>query len=164
MSELEPALSLPILIADDDADDRLLLQMAFAELTIPNPIIFFKDGSEVTAYLESMLPDSSLNLPGLMLLDVNMPRKNGLQVLKEVKMHFHWKQICVCLFSTARTDYYMYEAEQSGADDYLVKPDTYEDLLIVIKALYTKWLQSVIANRSVHPCSMEKPKTTETTS
>lgn len=161
MSDYDALLSLPILVADDDADDRLLLKMAFAEQNIPNPVLFFKDGSEVTDYLYNIDSQSDIqkDLPGLMLLDVNMPRKNGLQVLKEVKTHPIWQQICVCMFSTARTEHYVSEAHQLGADNYMVKPDSYDDLLEVIQSVYLTWLNSVLVSRKIHPCSMEKENT-----
>lgn len=136
--------SLPILIADDDADDRLLLEMAFAERKIPNPVVFFKDGCEITDYLsvKDTFGTEATHLPGLLLLDVNMPRKNGIQVLREIKAHPYWKHICVCMFSTARTDHHVSEAQQLGADNYVVKPDTYEDLLGIVQTIYDNWQHS----------------------
>jgi len=156
VSELETNLSMPILVADDDADDRLLLKMAFAEQNIPNPVLFFKDGCEITDYLLALSKENAEKhtLPGLMLLDVNMPRKNGLQVLQEIKDHPAWKQICVCMFSTARTEKYVYEAHRLGADNYMVKPDTYEDLLGVVQSVYDSWRHSVEVTGSEHPCAM----------
>jgi CheY-like chemotaxis protein len=157
-NEIVSALSLPILIADDDADDRLLMKMAFSELNIPNPVIFFKDGDEVMGYLTSTCQENNGEnaLPGLLLLDVNMPRKNGIQVLREVKTHPYWKQICVCMLSTARTNPQVIEAQESGADNYIAKPDTYDDLLTVVQSVYDQWLQSVIDNQSAHPCTMPR--------
>ncbi len=147
-NETKLMLSLPILIADDDADDRLLMNMAFAELNIPNPIVFFKDGDEVMSYLTSNFQqrDTANPLPGLLLLDVNMPRKNGIQVLREIKSNPYWTQICVCMLSTARSSPQVIEAQQSGANNYIAKPDTYDDLLSVVQDIYNQWMQAASAH------------------
>jgi CheY-like chemotaxis protein len=86
----------PILIAEDDADDRYLLQTAFSEIGFPGQIDFVENGIEVLNYLDNIYESNNMEvkaLPGFILLDLNMPKKDGREVLKELKQHPIFKKI-----------------------------------------------------------------------
>jgi two-component system response regulator len=137
-----------ILVADDDADDRFLLQNAFSEEKITNSVVYFKDGVELIDHLTTkMMEENESQTPGLILLDLNMPRKDGRQVLKEIKNNPGLRFIPVLVFTTSEAEKDIEESYQLGANSYIVKPSDYTKLTDLIKAIRDFWLGSVTLPR-----------------
>ena len=130
-----------ILMADDDPDDVLLVQDAFEEAGIAVTFNHVPDGIELLVYLnrEGQYPEASL--PDLILLDLNMPRKNGREVLKEIKTSAGLKSIPVIILSTSNGQSDIACCYESGASAFIVKPGTFDDLTRTMGALGAFWLQ-----------------------
>lgn len=129
-----------ILIAEDDADDRFLLQAAFEENGFKDTLHFVENGVEVLDYLNSLQPfDKEKNFPRFILLDLNMPKKDGREVLKELKQHPELKKIPVVIFSTTNNEQEMRRCYELGANSYITKPNSFESLLKTVAALRSYW-------------------------
>ena len=115
-----------ILIADDDADDRMLLETAFHEIGYTGKIGFVSNGEELTDYLDNL--DGGIK-PGVIILDLNMPRKSGIEVLKELRSKSVFEKVHIVVFSTTRNESEVQECLNQGADSYFVKPINYNALL-----------------------------------
>ena len=130
-----------ILIAEDDADDRFLLQAAFEENGFSDRLQFVENGVEVLEYLHSIQNNGvSKALPRFILLDLNMPKKDGREVLKELKQHPLFKDIPVVIFSTTNNEQEMRRCYELGANSYITKPNSFESLLKTVAALRSYWL------------------------
>ncbi len=130
--------ALPVLIADDDADDRLLLREAFCDSLLPNPLHFAEDGEQLLHSLQRS-SDARQPLPALILLDLNMPRLDGHEALVALKGDARLCRIPVVILSTAAEE----EAQrclEAGADAVIGKPSSYSGLLDVVRRLGDHWL------------------------
>ncbi len=127
-----------ILVADDDADDRFLIQNAFNEGEVLNPVRYVKDGVELLSYLQQ--EGTGNQLPGLIILDLNMPRKDGRQVLKEIKNHPYLCMIPVIVLTTSQAENDVCDSYKLGANCYIVKPSDYTRLIDVVKSIRDFWL------------------------
>ena len=135
----------PILIAEDDADDRYLLQTAFSEIGFSEQIDFVENGIEVFTYLENIYANNNMEmkaLPGFILLDLNMPKKDGREVLKELKQHPVFKKIPVIVFTTTKNEIEIKRCYELGANSYVVKPITFDALLKVVENIRSYWFQT----------------------
>jgi CheY-like chemotaxis protein len=135
----------PILIAEDDADDRYLLQTAFSEIGYPEKIDFVENGVEVMNYLDNIYASSNMEikaLPGFILLDLNMPKKDGREVLKEIKQHPVFKKIPVIVFTTTKNEIEIKRCYELGANSYVVKPISFDALLKVVENIRSYWFQT----------------------
>ena len=130
-----------VIIADDDEDDRMLLQSAFQENRIDVNLEFAFDGSELMKIL-SFENDSQVSF---ILLDLNMPRKDGREALKEIKESPGLKKIPVIIFTTAKNESEIRKCYDLGANTYIVKPDGFEALRKVVINLSTYWLDTATA-------------------
>lgn len=133
-----------ILIAEDDADDRFLLQAAFNENGFNDKLEFVENGVEVIEYLNTLIQtaDHVHKLPRFILLDLNMPKKDGREVLKELKQHPGLKNIPIVIFSTTNNEYEMRRCYELGANSYITKPNNFESLIKTVAALRSYWLQT----------------------
>jgi len=134
-----------ILIAEDDADDRFLLQAAFNENGFSDKLEFVENGVEVLEYLNAIVDnddDHEHKLPRFILLDLNMPKKDGREVLKELKQHPGLKNIPIVIFSTTNNEYEMRRCYELGANSYITKPNNFESLIKTVAALRSYWLQT----------------------
>lgn len=129
-----------ILIAEDDADDRFLLQTAFAENKFNERLHFVENGVELLDYLTRLIRDGNNALPSFILLDLNMPKKDGREVLKELKQNEQLKDIPVIIFSTTNNEAEMRRCYDFGASSYITKPNNFENLLKTIAALRNYWV------------------------
>lgn len=133
-----------ILVAEDDADDRFLLQTAFQEQKYAERIDFVQNGVELLNYLDSIQQNkhADMNFPVFILLDLNMPKKDGREVLQFIKQHAVYKRIPVIIFTTTRNDNEVRKCYELGANTYVVKPTSFEGLVTVIEDIRSYWLKT----------------------
>jgi len=133
-----------ILIAEDDADDRFLLQTAFEENGFTDTLEFVENGIELIEYLSKTLQKKTLDIqyPGFILLDLNMPKKDGREVLKEIKQHPEWKKIPVVIFTTTKNEHEIKRCYELGANTYVVKPVSFDALVRVIREVRSYWFNT----------------------
>lgn len=132
-----------ILIAEDDADDRFLLQAAFEENGFKDKLHFVENGVEAIDYLNSLKhKGKENNLPRFILLDLNMPKKDGREVLKELKQDPELKKIPIVIFSTTNNEQEMRRCYELGANSYITKPNSFESLLKTVAALRSYWMHT----------------------
>jgi CheY-like chemotaxis protein len=131
-----------ILIAEDDADDRYLIGTAFAEKGYKETIEFVENGVELLHYLDHVnstsMGDEKI-FPCVILLDLNMPKKDGREVLKELKQHPVFKKIPVIVFTTTKNEIEIKRCYELGANSYVVKPLTFDELLMVVENIRSYW-------------------------
>ena len=135
-----------ILMAEDDADDRQLTKEAFEESHLANDLRFVEDGVELLDYLyrrgKYQDPASSPR-PALLLLDLNMPRKDGWEALREIKADPRLRQIRVIVLTTSNAEEDIAGVYDISAASFITKPVTFEDLVEVVKTLGKYWLEIV---------------------
>jgi len=135
--------SSPILIADDDPDDHLLIQTALEENHLTNPLIFVENGEELMDYLYQKGKYADPNKfvrPGIILLDLNMPRKDGREALREIKSNPQLRQIPVLVLTTSNLVEDIKQSYALGANSYMLKPTTFEGLSDILQVMETYWL------------------------
>ncbi|HEY5545298.1 MAG TPA: response regulator [Gemmatimonadaceae bacterium] len=134
-----------ILMADDDADDRLLARDAMTESRLSNPFHCVEDGQELMDYLrrEGKYRTTPAPRPGLILLDLNMPRKDGRQALEEIKNDPDLRCIPVVILTTSKTEEDILRAYNLGANSFITKPVTFEGLVEIVRQLGKYWLSIV---------------------
>ncbi len=140
------AMPITILMADDDADDRRLTQEALEEGRLINEVKFVDDGEQLMDYLRRQgrfAPPVEAPRPGLILLDLNMPRKDGRTVLKEIKSDPDLRQIPVVVLTTSKADEDVYKSYDLGVNSYIVKPVTFEALVDILQTLEKYWFEIV---------------------
>jgi len=130
-----------ILIAEDDADDRFLFKTAFEEKGYKDQIEFVENGIELWRFLqdiEKREPDKR-NYPSFILLDLNMPKKDGREALREIKQHPIFKKIPVVVFTTTNSENEVKRCYELGANTYVVKPVSFDSLLKVVEEIRMYW-------------------------
>ncbi len=135
-----------ILMADDDEDDRLLTQDALAESRVLNDLHFVEDGVELLEYLErrGKFADKAVSpRPGLILLDLNMPRMDGREALEAIKANPNLKGIPVVILTTSKQEQDMVKGYNLGAASYITKPVTFDGLVELMKTLGKYWVEFV---------------------
>jgi two-component system response regulator len=141
-----PRKPITILMADDDADDRAMTREAFEENRLANDLRFVGDGVELLDYLKRrgkyQNPESSPR-PGLILLDLNMPKKDGREALAEIKADPHLKSIRVVVLTTSKAEEDIYRTYDLSAASYITKPVTFAALTEVVRTLGKYWLEIV---------------------
>ncbi len=135
-----------ILMADDDPDDRLLAQEALMESQLPNDLYFVEDGEELLDYLYrrgKYTESKKAPRPGLILLDLNMPRKDGREALKEIKADPDLRLIPIVVLTTSEAEEDIYSTYDLGVSSYISKPVTFESLVDFMRALGKYWFEFV---------------------
>jgi two-component system, response regulator len=135
-----------ILMADDDPDDRQLTRDAFAESRLANDLRFVEDGEELMDYLKRRgryADPASSPRPGLILLDLNMPRKDGREALAEIKADPELRSIRIVIMTTSKAEEDIIRTYDLSAASYISKPVTFEGLVDVIRTLGKYWLEIV---------------------
>lgn len=122
-----------VLLADDDEDDRNFFKDAFKEIKISTDVKLVKDGVELMEYLNK--PD--IVLPHILFLDLNMPRKNGLECLREIKKIDRLKHIAIAIYSTSASEADIEETFVKGANIYIKKPNDFEALKKTLSVVTT---------------------------
>ena len=146
MSRSKNAMSITILMADDDADDRQLTREALEDARLINDIRFVENGEELLEYLRHQgkyAPPAEAPRPGIILLDLNMPRKDGRTVLKELKQDADLRTIPVVVLTTSKSDEDVYRSYDLGVNSYIVKPVTFEALVDTLQTLEKYWFEIV---------------------
>ena len=135
-----------ILLADDDEEDRMLACDALAESRLSNDISCVTDGEDLMDYLHrrgKYTPPAAAPRPGLILLDLNMPKKDGREALREIKSDPDLRQISVVVLTTSKAEQDIYSSYDSGASSFICKPVTFEGLVDVMKGVGRYWLEIV---------------------
>ncbi len=135
-----------ILMADDDADDRLLVQDALRDARVINDLRFVEDGEDLMEYLyrRGRYADAaSAPRPGLILLDLNMPKKDGREALKEIKEDPDLRRIPVVILTTSKAEEDIFRSYDLGASSFIIKPVTFKGLVKLMKAMDRYWIEFV---------------------
>ncbi len=135
-----------ILMAEDDPDDRLLSQDALREAHLTNDLSFVENGEDLVDYLshKGKFADSSkYPRPGLILLDLNMPKKDGREALKEIKSDPDLRHIPVIVLTTSKAEEDILRSYDLGVSGYITKPVRFEELISVMKILGKYWFEIV---------------------
>ncbi|KKO20301.1 MAG: two-component response regulator [Candidatus Brocadia fulgida] len=136
-----------ILMADDDPDDRFMTKEAFREATLINDLRFVVDGEELLDYLYHrgrFADPADAPRPGLILLDLNMPRKDGREALAEIKTDPDLRRISVVILTTSKAEEDIIRTYDLGSNSYITKPVSFESLVAIMKALSKYWLEIVL--------------------
>ncbi|APH41118.1 Response regulator receiver domain protein [Leptospira interrogans serovar Copenhageni/Icterohaemorrhagiae] len=145
-AEIKNQKTIHILVAEDDPDDRLLMKDGFRENNLANPLHFVKDGEELFEFLRNEGEYSDIlkyPKPGIILLDLNMPRMDGREALKTIKSIPEFKKIPVIVLTTSREEEDMFKTYDLGANSFIRKPVEFEAFLETIRALGKYWLEIV---------------------
>lgn len=134
---------IPILVAEDDPDDRLLLEDAFAESKFSHPIAFVQNGVELLQYVRGQAPFEGRTRPGLILLDLNMPKMDGRTALMHLKTDSTFKRIPVIVLTTSNADDDIRRTYDLGVTAYMSKPGTHDGLMELVGALENFWARFV---------------------
>ena len=135
-----------ILLADDDEEDRMLAADALEESRVVNDLHFVEDGDELLDYLyrrgRYSEPDAA-PLPGLILLDLNMPRKDGREALREIKADPDLRRIPIIVLTTSKAEEDIYRTYDLGANSFITKPVSFEGLVNVMRDIGRYWIEIV---------------------
>lgn len=138
--------AITILVADDDPDDRQLTKDAFAEAMLANELHFVEDGVELMDYLYRRGKYSEAGKaprPGIILLDLNMPRKDGREALQEIKADPQFNAIRVLIMTTSKAEEDIIRSYNLSAASYITKPITFDGLVEVVRTMGKYWLEIV---------------------
>jgi CheY-like chemotaxis protein len=150
---MNPTLPHVILMAEDDSDDRLLVQEAITESKWSGDVHFVENGEELMDYLGKrgeFSPPAAAPKPGLILLDLNMPKMDGKEVIAKIRENPEFRKIPVVVLTTSKADTDIDEVYELGANSFITKPVQFEALVNVMKLLNDYWFKAVVlpANRS----------------
>lgn len=135
-----------ILVAEDDADDRLMIQDAFEESRLGNPVDFVEDGVQLMDYLQRQGGYANLvdhPYPGFILLDLNMPRKDGRTALREIKASPILQRIPIVILTTSKAEEDIVRTYDLGVNSFICKPVTFDSLVEIVKTLGRYWIEIV---------------------
>lgn len=132
-----------ILLVEDNPGDVRLVQEIFKEGRLENEMEVVRDGVQAIQYLKRRAPYVDVHKPGLILLDLNLPRKNGIEVLKEIKSDPMLRKIPVVVLTASQAQEDILRAYNSHANCYLTKPIDLDDFLKVVQAIKSFWLSIV---------------------
>jgi CheY-like chemotaxis protein len=138
--------SLVILMADDDEDDILLTRKALERGKLINPLYTVQNGEELLNYLNHQgdyTDEAKAPRPGVILLDLNMPKKDGREALKEIKSNADLKDIPIVVFTTSKAEEDVYRSYKLGVNSFITKPVTFENLIEVMQMLGKYWFEIV---------------------
>jgi len=128
--------SFSLILADDDEDDRLFFREAIQDLNINASLVVVNDGTQLMSYLNR----NDTVLPKLIFLDINMPGKNGIKILQDIRHTDLLKELPVAIYSTSTSPNDVKSALDNGADVYIKKPSDYDGLKkILSKAILSNW-------------------------
>ncbi|MEK6478845.1 response regulator [Catalinimonas sp. 4WD22] len=142
----DQAKTITILMADDDPDDRMLTKEALMENKLANDLHFVEDGEELMDYLlkRGKYNDDNAPKPGLILLDLNMPKKDGREALTEIKADPSLRRIPIIVLTTSKAEEDILKTYDLGISSFITKPVTFDDLVEVAKAIGNYWFGIVV--------------------
>lgn len=152
--EIKNSKIIPILVADDDVEDRMLIQDAMEEILLGNPLYFVVDGQEVMDYLLNrgkFISTEQNPTPGLILFDLNMPNKDGREVLHEIKMIPKLRSIPIIILTTSKAEEDILRTYDLGVNSYNTKLVTFYGLVEIVKNLGKYWFEIVSIPYKHHP-------------
>lgn len=135
-----------ILMADDDEDDILLTKKALEKGKLLNPLHTVQDGEELLDYLlhrGQYVENKNAPRPGLILLDLNMPKKDGREALREIKSQDALRDIPIVVFTTSKAEEDIYRSYKLGVNSFITKPVTLDSLIDVMQTLGKYWFEIV---------------------
>jgi CheY-like chemotaxis protein len=135
-----------ILMADDDADDREMTHDAFVANRLANDLRFVEDGVELMDYFKrrgKYATAGAAPTPGIILLDLNMPKKDGREALEEIKADPKLREIPVIVLTTSKEEEDIHRSYQLHANSYITKPVTFESLISLVSTLGKYWMEIV---------------------
>ena len=134
-----------ILLADDDEEDRMLAADTLAESRVVNDLRFVEDGDELLDYLyhRGNYAEQPSPTPGLILLDLNMPRKDGREALREIKADPDLRRIPIVVLTTSKAEEDIYRTYDLGANSFITKPVSFEGLVAVMRDIGRYWIEIV---------------------
>lgn len=135
-----------IMMADDDSDDRWLVQEALFEAGVPHELRFAENGLALLDYLKGNgagIDGQATPQPELILLDLNMPLKDGREVLREIRSDHSLRRIPVVVFTTSKADTDIRQMYELGANSFVTKPAGFADLVQLMKRLTEYWFETV---------------------
>jgi len=138
--------SIIMMYAEDDPEDRLLLKDAWEESQLPNELHFVEDGEALMDCLYRRGKYAELSgepLPGLILLDLNMPKKDGREALGEIKADPNLRRIPIIVLTTSREEEDIITSYDMGVSGFIIKPVTFESLCEMIKGVSKYWFEIV---------------------
>jgi CheY-like chemotaxis protein len=130
----------PILLVEDNPMDVDLTFEAFKEHSVANPIVVCRDGEEALRYMEVHHSVSDSRLPILVLLDLRLPKVDGIDVLRQARSHSVWKQVPFVVLTTSRESADIEAAYQLGVNSYLVKPVDFVAFAELVRTIKVYWL------------------------
>ena len=136
-----------ILMAEDDSDDRLLAEDALAESGLGTEVRFVEDGVQLMDYLKrrnKFNASGSSPRPGLIILDLNMPKKDGREALQEIKADAELRKIPVVVLTTSTADLDILKVYELGANSFITKPTAFDSLVGVMRAIGQYWFNVVV--------------------
>jgi len=134
-----------ILIADDDADDRMMIKEALEENNFSHDMRFVQDGEELLDYLHQRgkYLTEKVQRPHLIILDLNMPKIDGREALSHIKSNVHLKRIPVIVLTTSRAEEDIVRTYDLGVNSFICKPVHYNDLVVVAREIGNYWFSTV---------------------
>jgi CheY-like chemotaxis protein len=146
MKNVDTARPIVILLADDDEEDRMLAASALEASRVVNDLRFVEDGEELLEYLYRRgryADPGSAPTPGLILLDLNMPRKDGREALREIKADPDLRRIPVVVLTTSKAEEDIYRTYDLGANSFIAKPVSFDGLVRVMRDIGRYWIEIV---------------------
>ena len=135
-----------IVVADDDMDDRMMIKDAFEESKLGNPVDFVEDGVQLMEYLRregEYKHLASQPFPGFILLDLNMPRKDGRTALKEIKESTELHRIPIVILTTSKAEEDIIKTYNLGVNSFICKPVSFDKLVDIVKTVGHYWIEIV---------------------
>lgn len=132
-----------LLLVEDNPNDVFLLRKAFEKSGVNFYFNIATDGKEALDYLNKKEKYEQAKTPGIIILDLNLPKKNGFEVLKEIKNDKQLKKIPVIIFTTSASEEDIARSYELSANCYIVKPSSYKELLKVVELIKSFWLNFV---------------------
>ncbi len=129
-----------ILVVEDNCMDLDFLLQAFEEHVVRNPVLVCRDGEEALEFIHSHATSDDASLPMLVLLDLRLPKVDGIEVLRQARQHPVWRQIPFVVITTSREDADISRAYDLGANSYIVKPVDFGAFAVVVKQIKFYWL------------------------
>ena len=139
----EPESPFEIILADDDPDDCLLFREAITTSGLPHRLHTVPDGEALLDYLDDLFQNQTLPRPNLIVLDLNMPRRDGRETLRLIKQDRRLRRIPVVILTTSTAEHDISLAYESGANSYIAKPATFQGWVELISALSGYWFDLV---------------------